>query len=1068
VSPISWRRSFDHVHRSPQGEGIGSDAPRRRTSAPGRRPVPPESPATQRVHTRLVTSVFSTGFLALIPALATNAPAAAQCGEPDGGDCCVPHTAVGCNDSACCTAVCNADPFCCEVGWDEYCAGEAVATCGCTPPDRQVVGFGATVTLPSGLVVEKHDLAIRDHQTGAWSIWLDGEDVGLSGTTIAGAAPLADGSILIVTAANGTLAGLAGGPAGGAYEAYDILRFTPTSLGATTAGTWSFHFDGSDVGLAGNTNRIIQSVSALADGSLVISVKGSTSVPGVSSVTAFDLLRFTPTSLGAATAGTWSKHFEGTDVGLSQNPEKLDNGWVRGDGSIVLSTLGNVNVTGFSGTKGDLFAFFPTSLGSVTAGSFAPFARLSELGLPSGVNLRAAFRMPVTYPTGPRPGGGGGGGGGTPTSCGAPGTSDCCMLSPTPYCADASCCEAVCAIDPICCAVAWDEFCVGAATQACPPCMPAPRAVMAFGATVTLPGDLVVNGCDLAAFDTGAGAWTTYFDGDDVGLSGKVVAAAALLPSGELVLAIDGGGSLADLANGPAGPAFDAWDLVRFTPTSLGDATAGAWSFHFDGSDVGLGANADSAIRSLGVMGDGSLLVATLGDASLPGVGAFKSHDLVRFVPTSLGANTAGAWSMHLDGSDVGLAHQSQERLDAGFPREDGSILLSTRGNLDANGFAASRGDLVAFHPASTGDATSGWFDLYRSAAQMGLPSGTNVQSAFVYLPVVTFTPRPTAPILFDRLPDAAIEDKFDQYLIIYQGVDPNAASTGLIDVDLVIAAIRSQYGDQPSGYGILDFENPFIARLEAGPTDPNWSMTVDTVVAALRAVKAEFPQVKWTMYGMPLVRFWLPPTYSQSWADASEPVREQNLNAILLGFDPVLRECDWFNPGAYDRYELALFSAAEQPGLMVRERAYREAMVEVLDRFNASSGLPRKPIIPMISPMFWKSGRIAYNMKQMGLEEFLRDSVRPLMLAGADGVAIWTGLSYWVRASTSAQNLGPDQADARHALTMDFLGGVTPADWTAPALHDDLALRTSQHVRSRLDEVRSEIQSMSLGNPGP
>jgi hypothetical protein len=50
----------------------------------------------------------------------------------------------------------------------------------------------------------------------------------------------------------------------------------------------------------------------------------------------------------------------------------------------------------------------------------------------------------------------------------------------------------------------------------------------------------------------------------------------------------------------------------------------------------------------------------------------------------------------------------------------------------------------------------------------------------------------------------------------------------------------------------------------------------------------------------------------------------------------------------------------------------------------------------------------------------------------------------------------------------MDFLGGVTPADWTAPALHDDLALRTSQHVRSRLDEVRSEIQSMSLGNPGP
>jgi len=344
--------------------------------------------------------------------------------------------------------------------------------------------------------------------------------------------------------------------------------------------------------------------------------------------------------------------------------------------------------------------------------------------------------------------------------------------------------------------VAWDEYCVGAATQLCAPCMPTPRAVMAFGATVTLPGNLAVNGCDLAAFDTGDGAWATYFDGDDVGLTGKTVNAAARLPDGDLVLAIDGGGTLAGLVGGPAGDAFEAFDLVRFRPSSLGDTTAGTWSFHLDGSDVGLGANADAAIRSVGVMSDGSLLIGTLGDANLPGVGAFKSHDLVRFTPASLGASTAGAWSMHFDGSDVGLAHQSQERLDAGFPREDGSIVMSTRGNLDANGFSAVRGDLVAFHPASTGDTTTGWFDLFLAAAQMGLASGTNVQATFVYVPTVPFAPRPTAPILFDRLPsaaisDQAIEDEFDQYIIVYQGVDSASVNTGVINADLVVDSIH-------------------------------------------------------------------------------------------------------------------------------------------------------------------------------------------------------------------------------------------------------------------------------------
>jgi hypothetical protein len=57
-----------------------------------------------------------------------------------------------------------------------------------------------------------------------------------------------------------------------------------------------------------------------------------------------------------------------------------------------------------------------------------------------------------------------------------PSANDCCVPSPdgTPGCNDPTCCEAVCAIDPFCCATAWDSICAGEAAQLCPACAPPP------------------------------------------------------------------------------------------------------------------------------------------------------------------------------------------------------------------------------------------------------------------------------------------------------------------------------------------------------------------------------------------------------------------------------------------------------------------------------------------------------------------------------------------------------------------------------------------------------------------
>ncbi len=53
---------------------------------------------------------------------------------PGAEGCCGAHASAGCEDPACCEAVCTADPFCCQVVWDAVCVDEAQAMCGCPGP----------------------------------------------------------------------------------------------------------------------------------------------------------------------------------------------------------------------------------------------------------------------------------------------------------------------------------------------------------------------------------------------------------------------------------------------------------------------------------------------------------------------------------------------------------------------------------------------------------------------------------------------------------------------------------------------------------------------------------------------------------------------------------------------------------------------------------------------------------------------------------------------------------------------------------------------------------------------
>ena len=54
--------------------------------------------------------------------------------------------------------------------------------------------------------------------------------------------------------------------------------------------------------------------------------------------------------------------------------------------------------------------------------------------------------------------------------CGNPNAGSCYVEKTTPYCADATCCETVCAVDPFCCNNQWDEFCATRAITDCASC----------------------------------------------------------------------------------------------------------------------------------------------------------------------------------------------------------------------------------------------------------------------------------------------------------------------------------------------------------------------------------------------------------------------------------------------------------------------------------------------------------------------------------------------------------------------------------------------------------------------
>ncbi|MGH3064856.1 MAG: hypothetical protein ACRDOF_01010, partial [Gaiellaceae bacterium] len=216
------------------------------------------------------------------------------------------------------------------------------------------------------LAVANEDVVSFDG-VASFSLAFDGSDVGLSSRRLDAFSWLDADTLLFSLDTDGAaLPGVAG-----TIDDSDIVRFDATSLGETTSGTFGLYFDGSDVGLTTNAEDV-DAFELLANGQLLVSTQGSVGVTGVSGADE-DLLAFTPATLGTTTSGAFSMYFDGSDVGLSTSAgEDIDAAAVDAAGRIYLSTLDTFAVVGVSGDDEDVFVFTPATLGTTTAGAFAP------------------------------------------------------------------------------------------------------------------------------------------------------------------------------------------------------------------------------------------------------------------------------------------------------------------------------------------------------------------------------------------------------------------------------------------------------------------------------------------------------------------------------------------------------------------------------------------------------------------------------------------------------------------------------------------------------------------------
>ncbi|MGZ8755488.1 MAG: PKD domain-containing protein, partial [Acidimicrobiia bacterium] len=219
---------------------------------------------------------------------------------------------------------------------------------------------GGTV---GGVRFADEDILSVDAGTGVWSMYFDGSDVGLGSVDLDAAERLADGRILLSTDSPVVLGGVS-------YDDSDIISFTASSTGSTTAGSFSLYLSGSTIGLTTN-DEDVDAIAITLQGELLLSTVGRL-VGGGLVAEDEDLVKVTGTTL--------SVYLDGSAIGLGANTEDIWGASITTDSRIDFSAQGGFTLnTGLSGGSGSVGQCVPATPAPVTSCSTASLVASSAL-----------------------------------------------------------------------------------------------------------------------------------------------------------------------------------------------------------------------------------------------------------------------------------------------------------------------------------------------------------------------------------------------------------------------------------------------------------------------------------------------------------------------------------------------------------------------------------------------------------------------------------------------------------------------------------------------------------------
>lgn len=412
--------------------------------------------------------------------------------------------------------------------------------------------------------------------------------------------------------------------------------------------------------------------------------------------------------------------------------------------------------------------------------------------------------------------------------------------------------------------------------------------------------------------------------------------------------------------------------------------------------------------------------------------------------------------SARLAGSDAFRSRPAPQGASPGLAVSCGAaasrihVRVSVPGTVDAVRVTMSDGR-EAFLPIAPGSGGA-WFDH---------SPGEGIRS----IEAVQAQPQAAAearPLLFDSFvspfAEAPVADVRRYMLVGQYDVDPSIAQTGIIDPERVIAHVERMISSgNGSGWGVLDFEDPFDLLWDSGDRDPRYRPALQSMIDTVRALRARFPQIKWTYYGIPRVKYWLA---GRVWSDLSQQEREAEYRKAIGPVAALMPELDFVMPGVYDVYEDAMGMPTTVTARRLVEASWRTANVEAIKLHFRDRALPEPPIIPMVSPWF-QPGGFSSVLRPIPMQEFIEEQVRPLIEAGATGIALWGAMGYFERVATwptdhPSQAFMDLRAEVRGYFARDYWLSATlssaPIRWDHP--------ETAALLRQRLDAQMSSAIS--------